>query len=276
MNVSSYLLCCQTSIQFGFLVVVFFVFQFVIVLLLVVWEHMYLAMPPSWPVVEVLSFLVKYKKFISCSLAGSDVQRPCWMNGFQLSPSQFLVNILPHSLFQVWTHLHFEFSPFPFKITCMGICGSICSPQVGWLRKNRASGEVVLCSWGRPWRSWKCEASVSLFPILAFCVAQSISLPSCSSQFICTQMWDRPVCKSPPCHESSLTGCQSLPLLPVWMNVSSLTPHLLDFHTVWFSVISGCFLFLNLLSFFWLCKEAQLVYLHLHLGPPSQIFIYHA
>ena len=48
-------------------------------------------------------------------------------------------------------------------------------------------------------------------------------------------------------------GCPSLPLLPVWMNVSSLTPWLSDFHTVWFIGSSGCFLFLNLLSFFWLC-----------------------
>ena len=38
-------------------------------------------------------------------------------------------------------------------------------------------------------------------------------------------------------------GCPSLPLLPVWMNVSSLSPWLSDFHTVQFSVSSGCFLF---------------------------------
>ena len=48
-----------------------------------------------------------------------------------------------------------------------------------------------------------------------------------------------------PCIESSPPGCPSPPLLPVWMNVSSLSPWLLDFHTVWFSVSSGCFLFLN-------------------------------
>ena len=47
------------------------------------------------------------------------------------------------------------------------------------------------------------------------------------------------------CYESSLPSCSSPPLLPVWMNVSSLTPWLLDFHTVRFSVSSGCFLFLN-------------------------------
>ena len=49
------------------------------------------------------------------------------------------------------------------------------------------------------------------------------------------------------CRESSLPGCLSPLLLPVQMNVSSLTPWLLDFHTVQFSVSSGCFLFLNLL-----------------------------
>ena len=67
-------------------------------------------------------------------------------------------------------------------------------------------------------------------------------------------------------------GCPSPPLLPVCMNVSSLTPCLLDFHTVQFSGSSGYFLFLNLLlSFFWLCEEAQCVYLHLYLGWKSTV-----
>ena len=47
-------------------------------------------------------------------------------------------------------------------------------------------------------------------------------------------LWVRPCCRQ-----------SSLPLLPVWMNVSSLSPWLSDFHTVRFSVSSGCFLFLN-------------------------------
>ena len=61
-------------------------------------------------------------------------------------------------------------------------------------------------------------------------------------------------------------SCPSPPLLPVWTNVSSLTPWLSDLHTVWFSGSSGYFLFLNVLSFFWLCKEAKYIYLYLHLG----------
>ena len=41
------------------------------------------------------------------------------------------------------------------------------------------------------------------------------------------------------------TQLPSPPLLRVWMDVSSLSPWLLDFHTVRFSVSSGCFLFIN-------------------------------
>ena len=62
-------------------------------------------------------------------------------------------------------------------------------------------------------------------------------------------------------------SCPSLPLLPVWMSPSSLSLWLSDFHAVWFSGSSGCFLFLNLLlSFFWLCEEVNHFYLHLILA----------
>ena len=92
----------------------------------------------------------------------------------------------------------------------------------------------------------------ALFPLTG--VAQSVSLLSCFSRFFRTQMWDRQLS---PCCMSSLWGCPSLPLLLVWINVSSLTPRLSDFHhTVQFSGSSGWLLFLNLLSFFWLCEEA--------------------
>ena len=53
------------------------------------------------------------------------------------------------------------------------------------------------------------------------------------------------VVQLPPCRKFSLLGCPSPSLLPVWMNVSSLSPWLSDFHTVRFSVRSGLFLFLN-------------------------------
>ena len=67
--------------------------------------------------------------------------------------------------------------------------------------------------------------------------AASLGLPAAASP--------TPVLQLLPCCESSLPDCPSLPLPLVWMNVSSLSPWLSDFHTVLFSVSSGCFLFLN-------------------------------
>ena len=131
-----------------------------------------------------------------------------------------------------------------------------------------------------PHRFFQSEVLRLYFPTPEPWVAWSVSFPRCSSRFIRTEMWDHPVCQLPPCQPwcSSCRlatsplgpGFPSRPLLLVWMNVSSLTPWLSDFHTVRFSVSSGYFLFLNLLlSFLWLCKEAQCIYLRLHLGRKS-------
>ena len=58
------------------------------------------------------------------------------------------------------------------------------------------------------------------------------------------------------------------------MNVSSLTPWLLDFYTVQFSGSSGYFLFLNLLSFFWLCEEESVsTYASILSGSPGVFFL---
>ena len=101
---------------------------------------------------------------------------------------------------------------------------------------------------------------------LLVCLQSNVGLPSPPAIAL-----PIPVLQPLPCRESSPPGCPSPPLLPVWMNVSSLTPWLLDFHTVRFSVSSGCFFKeILLLSFFWLCEEAQCVYLCLHLGQKSQ------
>ena len=109
------------------------------------------------------------------------------------------------------------------------------------------------------------------FPTLDPWVVWSVLLPSCSSQFICMEMWDHPFHQLLPHHESLHPGCLPMPLLPIWVNVY-LTPRLVDFHTVQFSGSSGCFLFSYLLlSFFWLCMEAQCI-LCLHLGQKSRNF----
>ena len=119
-------------------------------------------------------------------------------------------------------------------------------------------------------RCFQSEVLRLYFPTLEPWVVWSVLLPSCSSQFICMQTWDHPLFQPLPCHKSSLPRCPSLPLPLVWMNVSSLNPWLFGFYTIWFSGSSGYFLFLNLLlSFFWLCEEAQCIYLCLHIGQKS-------
>ena len=128
-------------------------------------------------------------------------------------------------------------------------------------------------------RFFQSEVLRLYFPALEPWGAQSLSLPSGSSQFIHRQMWDHllrqppppaPVLKLPPCHVSTPPQLPSPPILVVWVNVPSLTPWLSDFYTVLFSGSSDCFLFSNLLlSFFWLCKEVQCIYLHFHFGQES-------
>ena len=104
-----------------------------------------------------------------------------------------------------------------------------------------------------PHRCFQSEVLRLYLPALKLWVPRSASLPTCSSPFTCTRMWDCPLHQPPPCGvrqpqpccNSSPPSCPSPPLLPVWMNVPSLFPWLSDFHTVGFSVSSGYFLFLN-------------------------------
>ena len=133
-----------------------------------------------------------------------------------------------------------------------------------------------------PHRFFQSECLRLYFPLLEPWVAQSVSLPSCSSQYICMQMWDywsialsSLVCQLLSCQESSPPWLlASAP--PTGLDECFLTPWLSVFHTVQFSVSSCYFLFLSLwLSFFLLCKEAKYIYLCLHLGwksPISEIF----
>ena len=96
----------------------------------------------------------------------------------------------------------------------------------------------------RCWNSGLCGLSP--------CPPAAVSLASCSfahpTPQSATLLHNPPpwwVCQPLPCCESSPPGCSSPPLLVIWMNVSSLSPWLSDFHTVRFVVSSGCFLFLN-------------------------------
>ena len=134
-----------------------------------------------------------------------------------------------------------------------------------------------------PCRFFQSEVLRVYFPALESWVFLVCLAPQLFSHFTHVQMWGGFFSLSPPAVAlpgplvAALlrvlsTWLPSLPLLPVWMNVSSLTLWLLDFHTVQFSVSPGCFLFLNLLlSFFWLCEEAKYIYLLFHMGWKSTL-----
>ena len=87
------------------------------------------------------------------------------------------------------------------------------------------------------------------FPVLELWVVQSVTWST--SCCLAGQLQLCPprstililVCQPQPCCESSLPSCLAPPLLQVWMNVSSLSHWLSDFHTVRFSVSYGFFCF---------------------------------
>ena len=54
-----------------------------------------------------------------------------------------------------------------------------------------------------------------------------------------------PLCSTPHLL-ASVPISTTLPLLPAWVNVASLNPWLSDFHIIWFSDGSGCYLFWGL------------------------------
>ena len=95
-----------------------------------------------------------------------------------------------------------------------------CYPQANWALLLLIPGWAGLCTFKdlvglsnelscearsfshcrfNPHRCFQSEALRLYFPALEPWVAQSVLLPSCSSLFICTRMWDYPVHKLPPC-----------------------------------------------------------------------------
>ena len=130
-----------------------------------------------------------------------------------------------------------------------------------------------------PHRCFQSEVLKFCFPALEPWVARSILLQlflpvyhkcrtaECTSHRFTRSAIHHLACPSPLAAALPLvlSSFLSPPLLLVWMNISCLTFWLSDFHTIQFYVSSGCFLLLNLmLPFFWLCEEAQFVYLCLH------------
>ena len=140
----------------------------------------------------------------------------------------------------------------------LGPCGSLQWPLLwGW--------EFLLLT-PQPPQVFSVKSLRLYFPSLEPWVARFVSLPSSPSRFICTRMRDRPICQPLPCRESSP------PRLPV-----SAPPTSLGECFFFISLVVGppysslfcqfCLFFVfKLLLSFWLCEEAQCVYLRLHLG----------
>ena len=108
-----------------------------------------------------------------------------------------------------------------FSYCCLNLHRCFQSEVWGFISPHWSPGlHSVLCSPTIPPSSSMCECGTSR---------------SASCSLVCPFI---PQSTSPP-------GCPTPPLLPVWMNVSSLSPLLLDFRVVWFSVSSGWFFILN-------------------------------
>ena len=98
-----------------------------------------------------------------------------------------------------------------------------------------------------------CLAPLLFLPVYLCANVGPQGLPATTLWGLLATAWPVPLHNLPPhcvrqplpCHKPSLPGCLSPPLLLFWMNVSSLSPWLSDFHTVRFSFSSGSFLFLN-------------------------------
>ena len=137
-----------------------------------------------------------------------------------------------------------------------GTCSTLCQFAVTPSTTHNQTGPFWCCflnGWvcvrsRPPWVSpMNCPVRLGVSPAAAS-TPTSIFSQWFEALFPCAGALGCTVChlvQPMPCSESSLPSCPSLPLLPVWMNVSSLSPWLSDFLTVRFSVSSGCFLFLN-------------------------------
>ena len=94
--------------------------------------------------------------------------------------------------------------------------------------------EVLFPCAGKPWLH-----GLSRSPV----VPPGLSAYKCGTTSSTSHHLAYPVLQLPSCHESSLPYFPFPPLLPVWINVSSLSPWLSDFHTVHFLLVLVVFCF---------------------------------
>ena len=78
----------------------------------------------------------------------------------------------------------------------VGLC-MILDP-VGFSNELSCEAGSFSCHCLNPHKCFQSEVLRLYFPAVEPWVARSVSLPSCSSQFISMRMWDHPVCNPPP------------------------------------------------------------------------------
>ena len=111
----------------------------------------------------------------------------------------------------IWVLVSFLSLLAPYMFSFISLCIAFISSFILW--ENSAISVSILIT------------SVLHCASDSLCI--SLSLSSFSGGLICSFIWTLFLCLS----------------IPVCMNVSSLTPWLLDFHAVWFSGSSGCCVF---------------------------------
>ena len=118
-------------------------------------------------------------------------------------------------------------SPTNSPVT-LGVSPAAVSTPTGVFNQNFEAlfPYSVALGWG------VCFAAQLFLPVYLCANVGPQGLPAAAWPTLLHNPPPRWVCQPPPCCESSLPCCPSPPLLPVWMNVSSLSSCLSDFHTV--------------------------------------------
>ena len=124
--------------------------------------------------------------------------------------------LLLHSLQDFIYFPHYPQSNWALLVLIpMWVCWCMIWDPVGLSNKlSCEAGSFSHCHLN-PHRCFQSEALRLYFHTLELWVSWLVWLPSCSSQFIYTRMWDCPICQPLPCCESSQPSCPSPPLLLV-------------------------------------------------------------
>ena len=91
---------------------------------------------------------------------------------------------------------------------CWFLSGWVCvHSRTLWISPTNSCESGSLSHLCNPPHVFTVRGFEALFPLLEPWFAWYVSFPSCSSWFICTWMWNRPVCQPPPCLPRPSSRC---------------------------------------------------------------------